>query len=432
MPLIWFRRTYGIVGAVLLSVLAVAIVIGQEPQRPLGGSYSGLDQRRQQLVTDWVARFNKVTGQSLDAGPFYDDILSLSTKTTFDAVTHALITTPLTDASGQKFGDGLALIERVDTVRGEVSGASGDRQFRMYVRLIPNAREMLERSREFKRGVDNSIYHKGYPINYREQRGTPSIQVSIALDGRQADVDVDYRASMFPVGLVNGHLSSANSDVRAGNNADRHASQWSGYQQWWRSFFGVRLARTPDALDTTSTPSLPTIPRAGKKDIKVMVPDFLQAWLVEGDVVAAMGYVSPRSYACLARDTPDPASFDRGLAPFQILVNLKAAHDAIGTHRLARGPDGRPSSDNPWASRGAPRSSSPVRPLRRARQHRVQVRLRDPADPWRGEGIARVRPTLCGDLPHRRVSEERLDRVAMGQAGRVLEDRVLADGAGTR
>ena len=337
MPLLWFRRTYGIVGAVLLPALTVAIITAQEPPRPLGGSYSGLDQRRQQLVADWVGRFNKVTGQSLDAGPFYDDILSLSTKTTFDAVTHALITTPLTDASGQKFGDGLSLIERVDTVKGEVSGASGDRQFRLYVRLIPNAREMLERSREFKRGVDNSVYHKGYPLNYRQQGGSPSIQVSIALDGRQADVDVDYRASMFPVGLLNGHLSASNSDVRAGNNADRHASQWTGYQQWWRSFFGVRLARTPDALDTTSTPALPTIPRAGKKDIKEMVPDFLQAWLVEGDVVAAMGYVSPRSYACLARDTPDPASFDRGLAPFQIMVNLKAAHDALGTHNSLEG-----------------------------------------------------------------------------------------------
>ena len=177
-----------------------------------------------------MARFTKVTGQSVDPALFYDDILSLSTKTTFDAVTHALMTTPLTDASGQKFGDGLALIERVDSVKGEVSGASGDRQFRMYVRLTPNAREMLDRSREFKRGIDNAIYHKGYPVNYREQRGTPSIQVSIALDGRQADVDVDYRSSSFPSVLLNGHLSAANSDVRAGNNADRHAAQWQGFR----------------------------------------------------------------------------------------------------------------------------------------------------------------------------------------------------------
>ena len=148
MSLLWFRRTYGIVGSVLLSALAVEIIImAQQPPQRFGGAYSELDERRQQLVGDWVARFTKVTGQSLDARAFYDDILSLSTKTTFDAVTHALMTTPLTDASGQKFGDGLTLIERVDSVKGEVSGTSSDRQFRMYVRLTPNAREMLERSR---------------------------------------------------------------------------------------------------------------------------------------------------------------------------------------------------------------------------------------------------------------------------------------------
>jgi hypothetical protein len=334
--LIRFRRTNRIVGCVLLSALAGGIIVAQQPPRRFGGAYSELEERRQQLVDDWVARFTKVTGQSLDARSFYDEILGLSSKTTFDAVTHALMTTPLTDASGQKFGDGLVLIERVDSVKGEVSGASSDRQFRMYVRLTPNAREMLERSREFKRGIDNAIYHKGYPVSYREQRGTPSIQVSIALDGRQADIDVDYRASSFPVSLFNGHLSAANSDVRAGKNAERHAEQWSGFQNWWRSFLGVRYDRAPDA-DTNLALALPKIPRAGKKDIKEMVPDFLQAWLVEGDVVAAMGYVSERSYACLAQEVPDPSAFDRGLAPFQILVNLKAAHDAIGKRESLEG-----------------------------------------------------------------------------------------------
>ena len=107
MSLLWFRRTYGIVGSVLLGVLAVEIIMAQQPPQRFGGAYSELDERRQQLVDDWVARFTKVTGQSLDARSFYDDVLSLSTKTTFDAVTHALMTTPLTDASGQKFGDAL-------------------------------------------------------------------------------------------------------------------------------------------------------------------------------------------------------------------------------------------------------------------------------------------------------------------------------------
>ena len=62
-----------------------------------------------------------------------------------------------------------------------------------------------------------------------------------------------------------------------------------------------------------------------------------QAWLVEGNVVAAMGYVSERSYACLAQDAPDPSAFDRGLAPIQIMVNLKAAHDALSKHDSLEG-----------------------------------------------------------------------------------------------
>ncbi|HEX7780999.1 MAG TPA: hypothetical protein VF424_17245, partial [Vicinamibacterales bacterium] len=59
--------------------------------------------------------------------------------------------------------------------------------------------------------------------------------------------------------------------------------------------------------------------------------DFLTAWLIEGDVIAAMGYVSERAYACLAQDSENPSDFDRGMAPFQLMVNLKAAHDALGT-----------------------------------------------------------------------------------------------------
>ena len=331
-----FSRAVGILTSVVVSGLTV-LPAAQQPLRRVGGAYSELDQRRQQLVNDWVQRFASVTGQSVAAPAFYDDVLSLSTKTTFEAVTHALMTTPLTDASGQTFGDGLTLIERIDTVKGEIPGASGDRQFRMYVRLTANARDMMERSREFKRAMDNSVYHKGYPFNYRERRGTPSIQVSVALDGRQADVDVDYRSSMFPIMLFNGHLSSSNSDVRAGNNVDRHDGQWSGLQDWWRSFFGVDLTKAPDGVDTAASLALPKVPRAGKKNFQVMSRDFLQAWLVEGNAVAAMGYVSERAYACLAEDTPDPSAFDRGLAPYQIMVNLKAAYDALGPHASLAG-----------------------------------------------------------------------------------------------
>src|SRR5262245_8787790 len=278
-------------------------MLGQQPPPQFGGAYAGLDSRRQQLVGNWVARFTKTTTQRVEPGPFYDEILSQSTKTTFDAVTNALMTTRLTDRAGAPIGDALALVSEVDAVRGEVPGAPGDHQFRMYVRLTPDAVNTLQRCTEFRRAADNSIYHKGYPINYRGQGGAPSIQISIALDKRRADIDVDYRSSSFPVGLFNGHLTSSNSDVRAGNNFDRHLNRWSGLRNWWRSFFGVGQSQDHAPDTPASTPlALPQKPRAGNAKIDTMVNDFLTAWLVEGNIAAAMGYVSERSYACLAQD----------------------------------------------------------------------------------------------------------------------------------
>ena len=45
----------------------------------------------------------------------------------------------------------------------------------------------------------------------------------------------------LPLALFNGHLSASNSDVRSGGNYDRHANRWSGFQNWWRNLFGIRL-----------------------------------------------------------------------------------------------------------------------------------------------------------------------------------------------
>ena len=50
-------------------------------------------------------------------------------------------------------------------------------------------------------------------------------------------MDVDYRSSKFPNSLVNGHLTAANSDIRAGNYA-RHTKRWDGLVNWWEGFFG--------------------------------------------------------------------------------------------------------------------------------------------------------------------------------------------------
>jgi hypothetical protein len=207
----------------------------------------------------------------------------------------------------------------------------------MYVLLTEKAIATLDETQQFSRGPDNTVFHKGYPINYRQQGGSPSIQISIALDRRHADIDVDYRSSGFPAGLFNGHLTSANSDVRAGNNFDRHTNRWAGFQNWWRNFFGLGNSNGEEAAKERDASIIPATPRAGNKSIDVMVDDFLRAWLVDGDALGAMSYVSERAYACLAQDGDERFAFDRGLAPFQLLMNLKASRDALGRHDSLEG-----------------------------------------------------------------------------------------------
>jgi hypothetical protein len=125
------------------------------------------------------------------------------------------------------------------------------------VTLKPAALQTLDDSREFKRDRDNTVYHKGYPINYRQQGGVPSIQISSSADGKRADVDVDYRSAKIPAAAVNGHLTSSNSDVRAGNNHGRHVKRWSGFADWWKSIFGVPL-KEADLKDEELTRRGPT------------------------------------------------------------------------------------------------------------------------------------------------------------------------------
>ena len=64
------------------------------------------------------------------------------------------------------------------------------------------------------------------------------MQFSISEDGLRADIDVDYRSSKLPAAMWNGHLTSANSDVRAGDNYKRHNDRWAGLVNWWSAILG--------------------------------------------------------------------------------------------------------------------------------------------------------------------------------------------------
>ncbi len=317
----------------LLSVCGIAQDKPATPQPQFAGTYEQLRPAQKQLIDEWYAEYNRLMNEHDPPSDY--NTLSLSTRTTFEAASHALLTTSLTDKNGQPLGNALDVVQAIETINGKVPQARGDLQFRMYVMLKPDAVQTLKNSREFFRDHDNTVYHHGYPLNYRQGGTAPTIQISIAKDGRHADIDVDYRSAKFPAALVNGHLTAANSDVRAGNNTQKHLQRWDGLTDWWRNLFGLADSsdQTPDAIAATG--EVPPIPRKATGKVEDAMQDYLNAWLVEQKPELAAAYLSSRSFPCLAEYGPQAGKeINVGLAPYL------AARDMAATDRLM----GKPST----------------------------------------------------------------------------------------
>jgi len=278
------------------SVARARTSSGSQPQ--FGGTFEKLTLAQRKLVDVWFARYKERTGRSLDPANAYG-LVSVSIRTTFEGITNALAHTSLTDKGGSHLGTAVDLVESVDTVNDKILRARGDSQFRMYVVMKPDAVKILASCREFSRKKDNSIFHNGYPLNYRQGGGDPSIQVSMSRDGMRADIDVDYRSSRFPAGLFNGHLTAANSDIRAGNNYRGHLRRWNGLANWWRDLFGL-----PVEGDSGFVPEpereIPSRPRlTASSNLADIVDDYLSLWLVQRKPNLAVAYISSRAFACV-------------------------------------------------------------------------------------------------------------------------------------
>jgi len=297
-----------------------------EPTREFGKSYDTLRPEQKKLVDDYIRRYNQTTGSRIVAREAYDNA-RLSVRTTFDAVTHALIKAKMTNTKGTSLGRAFDLVDAVDEILGEGADVGGDRQFRLYVYLKPGALETLSQSREFHRDRDNTVYHKGFPACFRLKDGPPSIQISISRNRRMADIDVDYRSSTFPKALFNGHLTASNSDVRAGDNLDRHDRRWSGLTGWWRELFGSfggkeSRAKDPSTVKKNDVPLNP--PVKAEEGIDETAHDFFKSWVIDRHSNLAISYFSKRSYPCLeaiARRDRKP------ILPGMVRVRLRISMD---------------------------------------------------------------------------------------------------------
>ena len=308
--------------------------------RAFGQSYATLLPEQKKLLDDFIQRYNETTGSKATPQEAYDNA-RLSVRTTFDAVTHALLSTNLANENGQSLGRAFDLVDAMDEVMGEEAGTGGDQQFRMYVYLRPKAVEILSSSREFFHDKDNTVYHKGFPTCFRLKHGPPSIQFSVSRDERMSDVDVDYRSSTFPKALFDGHLTAGNSDVRAGNNLDTHDNRWAGLNGWWRQVFGFSLGSSakPSAdAPTGRAPTIPVNPRVkANQGIDESAHDFLASWVVERQPNNAIAYLSRLSYPCLesmARKKQKP--IPPGMVRFHTLMAMDQFNATIGNATSVR------------------------------------------------------------------------------------------------
>ena len=152
----------------------------------------------------------------------------------------------------------------------------------------------------------------------------------MAKDGRHADIDIDYRSSSFPAGRFNGHLTVANSDVRAGNNTQVHLQRWQGLTDWWRTIFGLP-AEVDDPTANLLPGDVPPTPAKGGGKLEDAVQDFLQSWLVDQKPEFSAAYFSTRSFACLEEYAPDTGRIvNAGNAPYLAAKDLTVISRAIG------------------------------------------------------------------------------------------------------
>ena len=301
--------------------------------------YDDLSPGQQALFQTYIDSYNAARGSRYTPEEGFNR-LSVSEQTTYYSVTHALLRSQLTDKQRGDMGTAIDRIVSVDRISGQNPGLGGDQEFRVYVTLKPDTREVLENSREFFRAHDNTVYHAGYPYSYRQAGKEPSIQISMSDDGLRGDIDVDYRSRKAPQGLFNGHLTSANSDVRMGDNAKRHNNRWQGLIPWWQQVFGrvdesagesgdVINSERPDAAPTPLPPDRPL--GAAPERLEDAAQEFLTDWLVRHEYEQALAFLSPRAYACLnLEDTGSNKPLDAAAARRELRKLMEYSAGKVG------------------------------------------------------------------------------------------------------
>jgi len=285
----------------VLIVLAIAFLFSVPiTAQTAADQFSQMRPKARALFDKWAVQQASKDGRTADARKLFL-ALPVSRRSVFAAITNALLFTKLTDPAGKQFGSAIDLVDSIDSIAGDEEGKGSDERFRLYVNLKPGSLEKLDVSREFVHGKNNTVFHKGFPINYRQNGTVPTLQFSIATDHVKADIDIDYKSSGFPAALFNGHLSAANSDVRATGNYPTHLRRWPGLIDWWDEVvpdltFEFLRSRSSIPMDLVASNHSEFAPESSV--VSSEAAKFFRTWLVDKSPETAVGYLAKTINFC--------------------------------------------------------------------------------------------------------------------------------------
>src|SRR4051812_47485619 len=105
-----------VVAAMLPAAVAARIGKQDKASTEFGGTYDRLRQEQRRLVDDWFAHYNKRIQKNIAPEDGYNAV-PISIRTTFEAVTNALLTTSLTGKQRGSLGNALNVVEALETAR---------------------------------------------------------------------------------------------------------------------------------------------------------------------------------------------------------------------------------------------------------------------------------------------------------------------------
>ena len=97
--------------------------------------YQELTPIQRELFDGYAASYNESTGFDLTAEDYFDSLM-ISERTTYGAVTHALMSSELTDEQGSSLGHAIDLVEDIERIAGQYYGPLGGGMSRPLLNLV--------------------------------------------------------------------------------------------------------------------------------------------------------------------------------------------------------------------------------------------------------------------------------------------------------